>query len=502
MAIPKAVASSVKTPGLYLVVNLLGSPAAPGTSPLRALIMAPKSAAGTITPNTEVRRCFGPTDVGIALGPGTPGHLASKKLFQRFGLASLDVIAPLASAGAAATITQTFTGPATANSTIRLRVHGRILDVPWLSAETATTFATRAAAAVNALGDDLAVTVVGGVGTLVYTAKLPGPWGNDIRISAAIQDGGGGIAITVNPTALAGGTTEPTFAIALSQVVTSEYRRIVPCLSNADASDTTSASNGERLADHINNLESGLGALLQVGVIGHTGSIANVKAGAIDRNNEAVQYAYGQNWNDLPCEIAGAEAGDAMRFITLRPNFNRIGNVHNLYGPTDIVADKLTQAEVEDLLNNGVSPVDVDTLTGVTYLVRPISSHSLAAASPDFRAFDLSDTDGMYSVFQDLRTALPQQFPNASISPDLAPGSDPLPAGVVELKDVRQFVLSRLRFWTRQGVVNKGALDVSIANGDLIFEIDSADGTQVNIFLPLAIIKPLAKFGVVGSKVA
>jgi phage tail sheath gpL-like len=502
MAIQKAVASSVKTPGFYLLLNLLAAPANPGTAPLRALIMAPKSSAGTITANTEVRQCFGPTDVATALGAGTPGHLAAKRLFQRYGLAAVDVVAPTASAGSAATASQTFTGPATENSTIRLRVHGRIIDVAWLSGETPTQFCVRAAAAVNALGDDLFVTAAGNVGSIDYTVKIAGPWGNDVRLWAGIIAGGGGIAVTVNPTNATGGTTEPTFATALTLVSTIEYARIVGCLSNADAADTSSSSNGERLANHINAHESGLGALLQVGVVGNTGSIANAKAGAIDRNNEAMEWPLGRSWDDLPCELAGAEAGDALRCIAIRPNFNRINNVHDLYGPRDVVTNKLTAAETEDLLNNGVTPLDVDPLTGVKFLVQPITTHSVSGSAADFRCYHLSDVDGMYAVFRDLRVAIPQQFPNCSISPDLPPGADPLPAGVVELRDVRSFVISRLRFWTRQGVVNKLALDASIDNGEFIVEIDDVDEGQVNVFIPTKILKPLAKFSVVGSKVA
>lgn len=502
MSIPKAVASSVKTPGLYLLVNLLGSPANPGTAVNRALIMAPKSSAGNITADTEVRQCFGPVDVATALGAGTPGHLAAKRLFKAFGLASVDVVAPAASGGAAATGTQTFTGPATENSTIRFRVHGRIIDVPWLNGEAVATFHARAILAINAQSDDLFVTAAGTSPNLVYTAKVAGPWGNDVRIHASIHEGGGGIAITANPAALTGGTTEPTFATALTLVSTKEYRRIVPCLSNADASDTSSSSNAERLANHINSFETGLSALLQVGVVGHTGTIANVKAGAIDRNNEAMQYVYGQTFDDLPCELAGAEAGDALRCIAIRANFNRIGNQHVLYGPRDVVAEKLTAAEIEDLLNNGVSPIDVDSLTGAIFIVRPITTHSLFAAAPDYRALDLPETDGMYTVFGDLRTALPQQFPNCSISEDLAPGADALPAGVVERRDVEAFVFSRLNFWARAGVVNKVALDAAIELGEIIVEIDASDETQVNIFVPTKIIKVLAKFSVVGAKVA
>lgn len=502
MTLPKAVASSVRSPGLFLLLNLLASPANPGTAPLKALIMAPKSSAGNITANTEVRRCFGPTDVATALGAGTPGHLCAKQLFKRYGLAIVDVIAPTASGGSSATATTTFTGPATENSTIRLRISGRTVDVPWLSGDSATTFAARAVTYVNQLADDLFITATSSTGDLIYTAKVAGPWGNDIKVNASIIAGGGGIAISVNPTAATGGTTEASYATALAAVATTEYARIVPCLSNADAIDTSSSSNGERLALHLAALNSGLGALLQVGVIGVTGSVAQAKAGAIDRNSTVMEYVLGRSWDDLPCELAGAEAGDALKAIQTRPNFNRIGNVHTLYGPRDIPTNKLTATETEDALNNGVSPLDVDVLTGATYLVRPITTHSLNSSVQDYRAFDLSDIDGSFAVFRDLRTALPVEFANASISQNLPAGADPLPPGVVEVKDVRAFVISRLRFWARQGVVSLAALDASILNDELAVEIDASDGTQVNIFIPYSIIKPLAKLSVVGSKAA
>lgn len=503
MPISKAVASSVKTPGFYLLLNLLGSPSNPGTAPLRALIMAPKSSAGNITPNTEVRQVFGANDAATALGAGTVGHLAAKRYFQHNPLGSLDVIAPTASAGSAATGTQTFTGPATENSTVRFRVHGRQLDVPWLSGESASAFVARAVPTINQYAADLFVTASDATsGSILYTAKVAGPWGNDVRLWAGVIEGGGGIAVSVNPVACTGGTTEPSFATALSTVSTREYARIIPCISNADAADTSSSSNGERLANHIATFGGGNGALLQVGTIGVTGSTTNAKAGAIDRNSASMEYVLGRVWDDLPAELAAADAGDALRWIALRPNYNRIGNRLNLYGPRDLVTQKLSPTEVEDLLNNGVTPLDVDSLTGVTYLVEPITTHSTFSGAPDYRAYHLPDTDAMFAIFRDLRTAVPQEFPNASISPDLDAGADPLPAGVVEVRDVRAFVISRLRAQVRGGIAQGPALDLSIANGELTVDIDDADESQVNIFVPLSIIKPLAKFGVVGTKVA
>jgi len=504
MPLTKAVASSVKTPGFYLLINLLGLAPNPGTDPLNALLLAPKSSSGTITANTEVRQCFGPDDVATALGAGTPGHLASKKFFKRFPLGRLDVVAPTASAGAAATATQTFTGPATENSTIRFRIHGRQIDVPWLNGESAAAFVVRAVAAINQLASDLFVTASDATGgSLLLTAKVAGPWGNDVRLWAGIIEGGTGIAISANPAAATGGTTEPSFATALTLTSTKEYARIIPCLSNADAADTTSSSNGERLSLHINQYGSGSNALLQVGTIALNSSTANAKAGAIDRNNPAMQYLLGRNWDDLPCELAAADAGDALYAMSTsgRPNFNRIGNAFDHYGPRDVVTNKLSDAEKEDLLSNGVSPLDINA-NGVPYLVAPITTRSTTGTAPDYRAYHLSDTDAMFAVFRDLRNVTPIEFANASISEDLPAGADPLPAGVVERRDVLAFIVSRLRFWVRQGVVDGTALDAAVTGGQLSVTIDATDKSQVNIFVPLAIIKPLAKFGVVGAKAA
>ena len=504
MTIPLAVEPSVKTPGVYITVNLLAGAANPGAAANRALIIASKSSAGAIAPQTEVREVFGPDDVATSHGPGTPGHLAAKMFYKRHPRGKLDVVAPTVSAGSTATHTQTFTGSATENSTIRLTYHGRPIDVPWNSGEANTVFVTRAVASVNEQSDDLFVVAAdGGAGDLDITAKAAGPWGNDVLLGAVVITGGGGITISANPTALAGGTTEPSFATVLSLVATRGYRRIIGCCSNADAASASATSNPGRIETHIDALETGNQAKLQVGVVGATGTLADAKAGAIAKNNEAYQYVFGQTFQSLPCELAASEAGDALRFIGIRANFNRIGNRHDgLYGPADPVGEKMTANEVENLLENGVTPIDIEPISGELFVVRPITTHSLSGITPDYRAFDLPDTDGMYTVAEDVRDALPQEFKNSSITEDLPAGTNRLPPGVVERKDVQAFVVSRLGFWVDSGVVDGNKLEASIEAEELIVEINASDPTQVDIFLPLAIIKPLAKMGVVAAKVA
>lgn len=500
-SIPLAVQPSVKSPGVYLTVNLLAAVAGAGLDQKRALILAPKSSAGNITPNTEVRQVFGADDVALSHGPGSLGHLCAKGFFRQYPNGSLDVVAPTESAGAAAAATQTFTGTATVNSNVNVKIHGRSIDTPWNAGETAATFITRYVATVNAQGADLMVVLADATGGDVsVTSKIKGPCGNDIKLKLTITAGGGGITLAANPTALTGGTTEPDFTTALSSVVTRSYRRIIPCVSNADAISASGTSNPGRVQTHVDTHQSGANAKLQVFTVGCTDSIANVKAGAVAKNDPAGEYVYGQNYRDLPCELAGAEAGDALRFIGIRANYNRISNALGLYGPEDLVADKLTDNELEDLLNHGVTALDVQNVTNQIILTRPITTHSLSGSAADYRALDLPDTDAIYTVAEDLRDVLPVEFKNCSVVENLPPGVNRIPEGVVEIKDIKGFISSRLGLWADKGVLDGAKLATAIESGQLLVDINDDDETQVDIFLPLGVVKILAKFGVTAAK--
>ena len=70
-------------------------------------------------------------------------------------------------------------------------------------------------------------------------------------------------------------------------------------------------------------------------------------------------------------------------------------------------------------------------------------------------------------------------------------------AGVIEERDIKAFVIGRLRLFQAAGVVTKASLDTAIESGTLIVQVNALDSTQVDIVLPFSIVPPLAKFGVV-----
>lgn len=501
MGIPLAVNPATVTPGLYLSINLLSGAASPGGGTLRVLILAPKGS-GDLTAQTEIRSGAGPDSAATAYGSGTAGHLAAKQIYTKVPTAQIDFGAPTAGGGSA-TLNVTASGTPSGNNSVHFDIMGREFDVEWNASESADTFKTRAISAINTRTTDLAVTASsGGVGIITLTGKVTGRISNDVRVKATLNlaaTGTEAMAGALTLTNLTGGTTDPDFTNILAAAAGKEYAYILLCLSNLDAELTGAATNVGRLITHITTYQSGLNAKLQQGVIASTSStMTSAKAAAINRNKAELEYVYTFAGRSLPSEFAARELAGRLLAVGLDPSANRIGELFdNVYGSSDTIGDNPTQAELEDALTNGLSILAFNA-QGNLYVVRPITTYSQdSSGGADRRLLDTQNVDATYAVARDLRSALPAEFPNAKISKDTIPGDEPPPKGVIEEKDVKAFVISRLRFWDREGVILRSRLDAAIADGTLIVQVNSTDPSQVDIVVPVTIVPPLAKFGVV-----
>lgn len=499
MAIPIAVSPSVVTPGLFLTIDLLAGAANPGTATLRTIIMAPAAAAGDLTDDTEVREGAGEASAATAFGQGSIGHLMAKLIYNEFPTALVDFIAVTAGAGLA-TLGLTFSGAPTSNATFDFDIHGRTFEVVWLVGESTDDIKTKTINAIVERTDDLMVTAVtGGVGVVTVNAKVTGNLGNDILILAALRGAASGteaLAGAATPTNMASGSADPDNTTALSTIEGKEYHFIVPGFSNTEANLTT--GNMLRLNTHIDNLNVGKDSKLQQAVIGQTKLQSEAVTSAVARNEEVYELIHFTNARSLPGEVGAREAGGRLAAISIDPAANRIGEtMDGLFGSHDIIADKQTLAESETALNGGVSLISYNA-QDQPVLVRAITTHSQdAAGGSDKRLLDTQNVDATYIVARDLRTALPAEFPQAKITPDVEPGDDPPPVGVIEERDILAFVISQLRFWQRQGVITQASIDASIADDTLIVKVNASDATQVDIVIPFKIVPPLAKFGVV-----
>ncbi len=509
MTIPTAVASATLTPGIYITVDLLAGTASPGTGDLKVALIASKSAAGDLTADTEVRASGGEADASAGYGVGTVGHLAAKLIYQEHGEAQIDMIAPTSGTNTA-TLDLTAAGSPTGTQVVDMDVAGRTGELAWLAGETADQIKQKMIDWIVGKSDDCPATAsTGGVGVTTVDSKVDGNIGNDIKVKAKLryaQTGTETLIGAVVHTALAGGTTDPDITTALTYLVGKEYHYIVACLSNADAGNVAASNNAKKLYTHIFNLNTGLDAKLQQDIIGYSGAYATAQASTVHANSfnnaEFSQMIECLNALSLPGEIAGRECGGRLAAISLDPAANRIGEVlGGLYGAPDKNADKPTSPESEACLGNGVSLITYNPMDQVI-LSRAVTTHSKdAAGGADRRLLDTQNVDAAYIIARDLRATLPIEFANAKIQKDSQPGDEPPPAGVIEERDIKTFIISRLRFWVTEGVVHRASLDAYIAAGKLIVLVDSTDPTQVNMVVPFEILQPLAKMGLVAQRV-
>lgn len=504
MTIPTAVSPSVKTPGLYLTVNLLAGAASPGSGALRVALLAPRSSAGDLTLDTEVRTGSGVDGAETAFGEGAPGHLMAKIIYGKFPTAQVDFVAPTAGS-TAATLDVTAAGTPAANQVVDCDIMGRTFEIEWLSGVAHTSFVTSAVAAINAYADDLMVTASdGGAGKVTLTSKVTGKIGNDVLVKMKLRNAQTGTETLTGATThtnLSGGTTDPDFANALAAIAGREYHFILPAMSNADVENIVTDSGLADALTHIEAYDDGLNAKLQQVIVGHTGAIADAVAttasshgGNDDGRAELICCVNGRS---LPCEFAAREMVGRLAAVSVDPAANRIGELLDLVtGSADVTADRPTATEAETALNGGVAIVTYTDPGEAEQLTRPVTCHS-----SDNRLIDVQNVDGTYVVARDIRDALPQAFPNAKITEDVEEGDEPPPAGVLEIRDVKAWVENRLYAWARKGVVQKAALAAAIADGSLVVEINSSDSTQVDMVLPYKIVQPWAKTGVVAQRI-
>jgi phage tail sheath gpL-like len=504
MTIPTAVSPSVKTPGLYLTVNLLAGAASPGSGALRIALLAPKSSSGDLTVDTEVRAGSGVDGAKTAFGQGAPGHLMAKIIYGKYPQAQVDFVAPTAGAGSA-TLTVTAAGTPTSNQVVDCDIMGRTFEVEWLSGVAHTAFIPLLVAAIVARADDLMVTAADGEGgDCDITSVVTGNIGNDVLVKIKLryaQTGTEALTGALVHTNLAGGSADPDFATALASIAGREYHYILPALSNTDIEQIATDNGLQDVLSHIDTYDDGLNAKLQQVVTGHTGAIADAVATAADANggndDGRAQILCCVNGRSLPCEFAAREMVGRLASVSVDPAGNRIGELLDMVvGSWDVVADRPTAAECETALNGGVSIVTYTDIGDAEQLTRPVTCHG-----SDNRLLDVQNVDGTYIVARDIRDSLPQAFPNAKITADIEEGDEPPPAGVLEIRDVKAWVINRLYAWVRKGVVQKAALAAAIADGSLVVEINSSDSTQVDMVLPYKIVQPWAKTGVVAQRI-
>jgi phage tail sheath gpL-like len=509
MSIPLAVSPSQKTPGVYVKVNLLAGAASPGDASLKVALLAPRGTGGNLTPETELRALAGAADASTAFGAGTPGHQWATEVYRRFPTAIVHAAAPSGAAGYAG-LTAILSGAPSSANAIEYDIHGVTGEVAWLVGESPATVAGKLADAVAEKEDVLAVAAVatGASGGFYIYSKVGGNPGEDVRVRLKLKapaTSTEGVTGCASHTALTGTTTDPDYTNVLALLSGNEYHLISPCLSNQDVASVSADNNVKRTVNHISAYNEGLNAKLQQYVVGLTTTVAEGIASSVDSNSGS-NKEYGEillfiNSRDLPAKLAGAEVGSILRALSFNEAPNRIGELFDtLAGSHDVAADRPTPAESESALTGGVALMSY-TDQGIPTLVRPVVTHcQYDNGGQDTRLLDRQNVDATYIVTRAIAAALPAEFPQAKITEDTTPEGEPPPDGVTEIRDVRAFVASILRFFARKGTLSRDRVESAIVDGSLIVRINPSDATQVDFVVPWQIVQPWVKSGLVTQR--
>lgn len=278
--------ANVRVPLFYAEVD--NSQAGYFSQPVRALIIGQKLTAGTAAANVPV--LVGKADEARALF-GIGSMLARMhevyRLNDPFGeVWCLPVADP---AGAAATGSIAFTGPATKAGTLSIYIGAQKVQVAVASGDAATAIATAVAAAINA-DTTLPVTAAAATSNVNLTARHIGLLGNDILVQLNYRGSAGGEALPTGVgatvTAMAGGTGTPVLTTAIANMGDSEYDFII-----LPFADTTTLDALRTLLNDATGRWAWSRQIYGHAYVAKRDSFANLQALGAGRNDQHVTLA-------------------------------------------------------------------------------------------------------------------------------------------------------------------------------------------------------------------
>ncbi len=255
--------------------------------------------------------------------------------------------------GAVATVTTILiAGTPTVTGLLVIRIAGRSLQVPASPASTATSIAAALEALIDAAAAELPVTAGVVTATVTCTATSAGVWGNDVQFEKPSVPAG--LTVTITQTVPGVGASDPEDALAAT--LTQDLFAI--------AMPNNSTGDVDTVADHLDEAwEAGAKKWRRVW-FGENGTLGDAQALAV-QNDRRISVAALRSARSLPCEIAAACA--ALDYSEEVPNFNFDAAQLALYGGDG--DDSWTDAEIEVLLDAGVSPLQPSSVRADRVLV-------------------------------------------------------------------------------------------------------------------------------------
>lgn len=344
--------------------------------PDKALIIGQKLATGTLAPGSFVQ-VTRPEEAIAYFGLGSIGA-EQVAAFRKANKTTPLFVTAVADAGGAvkATGTMTFTGTVPVATVLRFKIAGRDIRFTALPTDTATTMATKLAAAVNA-DTACVVTAASALAVVTYTARSGGEVGNDInlRVNTKAQPIPSGLTITT--VAMANGAGNPVLQTVLDAIANTWFTKITHPWS--DATNIAAFAEFLRVRYLATSKLDAHGFVAKAGTFGQLGTL-----GAL--TNNAFLTVMGLNnsptssWN-----LAASGCGLASFHLNNDPARQlRSLVLPGVEAPDEV--DQFDDTEKDLLLRTGISTFD-HLSDGSTTISRMITTYKMTPLGVSDRAW-------------------------------------------------------------------------------------------------------------------
>lgn len=527
-------AASYPLPGTYIEMDFAAGPVGGAGGPRSVLLVGNKTTAGIATADTVV---YGPdtqtpvqteADVTQYFGAGSQLH----RMWLRFSAIAgsqtgipIYFIAVTESAGAAAALTANFTGAATTNFNIRTWVNDDFVDTPVTNGQAAATYGANLVVSINS--QTRWPVTAAGTTAVILTAKNKGPEGNWIPVQFALQASGGvATGASCNQLAnthLTSGTTADVNTTALATVINrTDYYQV---LADSDAGNV-----GAAVTQANNNAQPTVGIRQRV-VAASADTSANTTTVATGLNSARAEYGWFNPTDLPPAEGAailtaiymtleqGAAVGVARKNFSGFPTGQTVDqNLWNAAGPfgkgggvkpSRTTTAAPTTATIVSLLNNGVTPVGVNS-NGTTYIVKRCTTRSLSGANADYRIRDAHKVSICDYWCADIAAVTQINFAGKDLLPDPLPGQPAFPPTATSprlwgsaLKDITSRYGNAGQWGYQPGTTPQaGQSPADAINAAAIIQTENNPPTRMSAYFPLTPCNIFDQAAVLGQQVA
>lgn len=440
------VPDSRKTPDVYLEVSP-GTSGAGGTGQKTSVLVGQGLATGSMSAG-DVETCQNTTEAISLGGQGSELHLMAKGFFatNSGGVLSLAMLTP---GTTASTRTIVFVNAATANGYYYVWCNGNKYSLTITNGDGIDNMADNLAAGIAAESwyGDLPFTVASdGVDTVTFTTKNLGPQSQWAVWCIHDKDSElpGTTTATLSAVGVSGGS-DPTVTTCVTALTPASYDLVG--WSNTDATAITA------IESYIDTQVGPLVGFRQQSVLGSADNYVNTKTMAqTNANHKRLQVAWSESDNETYFEMVGRvvglrankEAGDpAYPYNRTVLSGYRVASATNLYP---------TPTEIENALNNSITPIGVSSGNGV--VVRGITSYSLNGATPDYTCLDtacVTVPDYMADVLDSVMSA---RWSSSKGAADYTEPTD-TPRGVVTPRMVKDVIFMELKRAEQKAIVSE-----------------------------------------------